>query len=210
MTFHNFYICFSTTSQCSSRTSLLRKFYTHIQTNRVVCSQVLSAGPSRPFLNVYCQDNPISWLNWQPELHGREMLRFVTELLRYRAVLKEEPRSFFSLEQALENATIDWHGVQPFQPDWSENSHVLGLSAYDPTHDVDVYAFFNAWWEPLTVTLPPPAHSPHGHWKRVCDTGLLPPADITPLGCDYAEILSSEYKTAPRSVVVLICQNHSQ
>lgn len=160
--------------------------------------------------NVYCQDNPISWLNWQPELYGREMLRFVTELLRYRAVLKEEPRSFFSLEQALENATIDWHGVQPFQPDWSENSHVLGLSAYDPTHDVDVYAFFNAWWEPLTVTLPPPAHSPHGHWKRVCDTGLLPPADITPLGCDYAEILSSEYKTASRSVVVLICQNHSQ
>ena len=159
--------------------------------------------------NVYCQDNPTSWLNWQPGLHGREMLRFVTELMRYRSILKEEPRAFFSLAKALEYAKIDWHGVQPFQPDWSDASHALGLTAYDPGNRADVYAFFNAWWKPLTVTLPTPPHYPQGRWKRVCDTGLLPPADITPLGCDYTEVLTAEYQTEPRSVVVLVCVHNS-
>ena len=159
--------------------------------------------------NVYCQDNATSWLNWQPGLHGREMLRFVTELMRYRSVLKEEPRAFFSLAKALESAKMDWHGVQPFQPDWSDASHALGLTAYDPGNKADVYAFFNAWWKPLTVTLPAPPHYPQGRWKRVCDTGLLPPADITPLGCEYTEVLTAEYQTKPRSVVVLVCVRNS-
>ncbi len=156
--------------------------------------------------NVYCQDNPISWLNWQPELHGREMLRFVTELMRYRAVLKEEPRFFFSLGQALESAKVDWHGVQPFQPDWGGHSHSLGLTAYDTGHKVDVYAFFNAWHEPLMLTLPIPPHYPGSYWRRVVDTSLSPPEDITPLGCEYTTVHSFEYQAAPRSVLILVCR----
>ncbi len=160
--------------------------------------------------NVYCQDNPLSWLNWHTGLHEREMLRFVTELLRYRSVLKEEPRFFFSLSQALESASVCWHGVLPNQPDWSENSHALGLTTYDAGHDADVYAFFNAWWKPLNITLPSPLHYPNKHWKRVADTGLLPPDDITPLGCEYAELQSQKYTVAHRSVVILVCaHNHN-
>ncbi|MDD2842360.1 MAG: hypothetical protein PHD18_08170, partial [Tolumonas sp.] len=57
----------------------------------------------------------------------------------------------------------------------------------------------------LTVTLPTPPHYPQGHWQRVCDTGLLPPADITPLGCEYTDVRTVEYQIVPRSVVVLVC-----
>ena len=104
---------------------------------------------------------------------------------------------------------MDWHGVQPFQPDWSDTSHALGLTAYDPGHRADVYAFFNAWWKPLTVTLPTPPHHSQGRWERVCDTGLLPPADITPLSCECTELQTDKYQTAPRSVVVLVCVRDS-
>lgn len=160
--------------------------------------------------NVYCQDNAISWLNWHPNLHGKEMLRFVTELMRYRSVLKEEPRFFFSLAQSLEYANISWHGTQPFQPDWSSNSHAIGLTTYDTGHEVDVYAFFNAWWQPLSIILPPPPHSQNSHWKRVCDTGLAPPHDITPLGCEYTELPDLNYNVQPRSVVVLVCHKNKK
>lgn len=154
--------------------------------------------------NAYCQDNAISWMNWQQTPHGREMFRFTRELLSYRAIRPDSMPDLISLSTALENARIAWHGVRPFSPDWGENSHSLGLSAYSLGLEADYYAFFNAYWEPLTIELPPPPHTPGGKWHRIIDTSLPPPFDINSHGTALP-VVDTHYMVGARSVILLVC-----
>jgi isoamylase len=146
--------------------------------------------------NAYCQDNAISWMNWEQNPEREEMFRFSRELLSYRAIRGGGTSDLISLGDALENAKIVWHGVRPYAPDWSDNSRAIALTAY--------YAFFNAYWEPLSIELPPPPHNPNGTWLRIVDTGLRPPHDINSHGRPLPEV-GSTYELSPRSVLLLVC-----
>ena len=60
----------------------------------------------------------------------------------------------------------------------------------------------NAWWEPLTFTLPE-ADFGSQSWHRWIDTTLPSPDDIVPW--DQAEpVDQTQFELGPRSVVVLI------
>ncbi len=152
--------------------------------------------------NAYCQDNPISWLNWQHGILGQEMERFTRELIRYRAA-RPGRRGIISLADALAQADIVWHGVTPFAPDWSEHSHALGLTVHAEEGECDYYAFINSYWEPLSLQLPDPPHHKEGQWHRVIDTALPSGEDIVPLGCQAPAITGRHYQIAPRSIIVL-------
>ena len=71
-------------------------------------------------------------------------------------------------------ADIHWHGVEPFEPDFSFDSHSLAFSLdgrfngreLDPDYriDTDFYVAMNAWREPLRFRIPPsPTRRP---WRR--------------------------------------------
>ena len=109
-----------------------------------------------------------------------------------------------SLGDALENARIVWHGVKPYAPDWGDDSRAIGLTAYSLSHEADYYAFFNAFWEPLTLELPPPPHNPQGTWLRITDTSLSAPDDINSHGRPLPEVGTS-YTLGARAVLLLVC-----
>lgn len=153
--------------------------------------------------NAYCQDNPLSWMNWRPNAEGEEMLRFTRELLSYRALRPDSVPELISLSYALDQARIRWHGVQPYSPDWSKDSRSLGLTAYGSGHQVDYYAFFNAYWEDLEIELPDPPHNPDGQWFRMLDTGLPAPDDIGSHGRAMVSV-GRRYGVKARSVLVLV------
>jgi len=60
---------------------------------------------------------------------------------------------------------------------------------------------YNAFGEALDFELPP--LPPGSTWKRLLDTNLAPPEDITPLA-DAQPVAGSRYRAANRSVVVLV------
>ncbi|GAA4500594.1 isoamylase [Pseudaeromonas paramecii] len=153
--------------------------------------------------NAYCQDNPLSWMNWQPNAEGQEMLRFTRELLSYRALRADSMPELISLSLALEQVRIRWHGIQPYAPDWGKDSRSLGLTAYGSGHQVDYYAFFNAYWEDLEIELPDPPHNPEGQWYRMLDTGLPAPDDINSHGRPLVPV-GRRYPVKARSVLVLV------
>ena len=154
--------------------------------------------------NAYCQDNPISWMNWQSTPEGEEMFRFMRELLSYRLIRQDSMPELISLGEALEHARIVWHGTRPFAPDWGDDSRSIGLTAYSLGHQADYYAFFNAYWEPLEVELPPPPHNPNGNWLRLVDTSLPAPDDINSHGRPLQEV-GPTYRVDGRSIVLLVC-----
>ena len=159
--------------------------------------------------NAYCQDNEISWMQWETGPRGHDMFRFVRELLKYRRYLfsrEREDGSMLSLAEMLRRADICWHGVHSYSPDWGAKSHALAFSAISLDVDMAIYIIFNAYWDELSFILPLPPHDIEGCWHRVLDTSLPSPSDIIPIGEQLPEIGTS-YLAKARSASLFACGN---
>jgi glycogen operon protein len=150
--------------------------------------------------NAYCQDNEISWFDWDAVQRQTGLHRFVKVLLERRGLREiegEEQR--LSLNQLLRRANKAWHGAKLNQPDWSPQSHSLALCAEVRKEKLFFHLILNAYWEPLEFELP----SGTGAWRRWIDTSLESPQDIV----DWPSaptVAGRTYHAGPRSVVVLI------
>ncbi len=80
--------------------------------------------------NTYCQDNKLNWFDWTLIEKHAEIHRF-TSLLIERRLLRtiEHEQSRLSLGQLLRRAEKAWHGVKLDQPDWSDSSRSISLTA---------------------------------------------------------------------------------
>jgi len=149
--------------------------------------------------NAYCQDNQISWFDWDLVDRNRHLFDFVARLLRAR-----QSSAFFRDAQFWAQpggADISWHGTEIDHPDWSDTSHSLAFEltlADDP--DAHVYVALNAFWEPLEFELPPlPAHV---RWAVSADTSAPPPDDVpdTPRALPDG---ANRYTVGPRAAALL-------
>ena len=142
--------------------------------------------------NAYCQDNDTSYFDWNyvNDPDAMEMLRFTRNIIR----LREQPPTGSLrhatlnshanfLSKALREWRLQWHGVKPFQPDWSDQSHSIGMLVYASHYGLYAYVFVNAWWEDLSVELPPSPAGVRNAWFRVIDTS-------EPSGLDPEHIFS--------------------
>jgi len=127
--------------------------------------------------NAWCQDNPISWFDWNllEEKSNAAFLRFTRLLIAFR---KRQPalrrRAF------LDDSSIRWHGQIPDKPDFSPASRFIAL-ALDGTRTGrepgdDIYIAFNAAENPATIRIPKPPSAKQ--WFRVVDTGQRAPDDF--------------------------------
>jgi len=151
--------------------------------------------------NAWCQDNEISWLNWDLLNKHADVHRFVRLLNRHRVMRTDSAAdSRLSLDELLQRGIRSWHGIRLGEPDWSPHSHSIALHISCPGDGLAFYLIFNAYWETLEFELPLPegTHT----WRRWIDTSLNPPNDIV----DWSravEVRSSAYQAAGRSVAVL-------
>jgi glycogen operon protein len=152
--------------------------------------------------NAYCQDNDISWFDWNLVKKHADVHRFV-RLLNERRFLRdmEHERRRWSLTELLCQAKHAWHGVKLGQPDWSPCSHSLALEGTVRTQGLRFYLIMNAYWEPLDFEVPPVTDS-HA-WRRWIDTALEPPQDIVEWRA-APRLTHSLYRAGARSVAVLI------
>ena len=145
--------------------------------------------------NAYCQDNHISWLDWNLLERNQEMFRFFQYMIRFR-------REHRVVRAASEGGAcgfpdVSFHGVTP----WHEGSfggheRYVGVmfSGWERDSGAQVvYVGSNAWWEDLEVTLPelPASMS----WELSADTWQ---AEQRP-----RPILGKGITVRARSVVVL-------
>jgi isoamylase len=107
------------------------------------------------------------------------------------------------LNELLDRANIEWHGVTLNQPDWGEHSHSLAFTFSSLSARYLIHGLLSAYWEPLTFELPPGPESAERGWRRVIDTGLPAPQDFIPW--DVApRVTSSRYTLQPRSIALFM------
>jgi glycogen operon protein len=163
--------------------------------------------------NAYCQDNELSWFDWDLLAKHGDVRRFVQGLVRLRLNFdwaRHDPD--LTLPQFLRDAKIQWHGVKLNQPDWGDWSHSLALTVHSVTRTRMAHLMLNAYLEPLTFEIPPPPDGPEAGWRRLIDTSLPAPEDF----CAWSQapaVAESHYLVQPRSVVLLAAEmprNNSQ
>ena len=154
--------------------------------------------------NTYCQDNEISWFDWTLAEPHADVLRFVRLLIERRLLRDTLPEmNRVSLNELIRNAPHAWHGIQLYQPDWSDQSHSLAFSTELPHENLAFFWVLNAYWAPLHFELPPARDKQATPWRRWIDTYLDSPNDIVPW--DQAPPVSDEkYCVGPHSVVLLV------
>jgi glycogen operon protein len=151
--------------------------------------------------NAYCQDNEISWFDWGLVTKHAELHRFVRLLNARRLLRNVEPeRQRTNLSTLLRDANKAWHGIKLNQPDWSDGSLSVALSAELRPERLQLHFILNAYWEPLEFGLPPLREGER--WRRWIDTALASPNDIVPWEA-ARPITATTYRVAERSVVML-------
>ncbi len=157
----------------------------------------------------FCQDNEISWFDWSlPEKHG-DIFRFVKHLIAARLGYGLGRADADTLLALLEKVQIEFGGITPGRLDAGPTSHALAASRRSASGAEHFYLIVNAYWEPLTFTLPsPPATAPQG-WRLWLDTNRLAPDDIHGRD-DMPAVDENSYLAAPRSIVVLVAQQQSR
>ena len=109
--------------------------------------------------NCYCQDNELSWFDWNLLEENQEMFCFTKGMIKLR---KRHPclmqRQFMSgaKNDISKLPDVSWHGKQLNKPQWREqSSQVLActLSRVDPDEE-DLHLMFNMSDESLNMELP--------------------------------------------------------
>lgn len=122
--------------------------------------------------NAYCQDNEISWLNWNTLSRQKELLHFVKELIAFRrshAVLHQGHELQGLDNKACGIPDVSYHGEEAWIVPDEVSSRQLGV-LYSGSHlnDMDCYIAYNMHWIKHEFALPTP--SKNKKWHRVLDT----------------------------------------
>jgi glycogen operon protein len=154
--------------------------------------------------NAYCQDNEISWFDWTLLERHADIHRFVKLLMAFRQsrdiVTMDRP---LTLNELLDRAHIEWHGVKLNQPDWGEHSHSLAFTFASVQARYLIHGMLNAYWDPLTFEVPPAPQPGERGWRRVIDTALPSPDDFVPWE-GAPRVTSTSYLVQPRSMALLV------
>jgi glycogen operon protein len=143
--------------------------------------------------NAYCQDNEISWLNWDDLERNRDIFEYVKKLILLRKEFSclRSPFSEGSFSHGYPPAS--YHGIDPWNADFSGNM----LGKLFSGADGFVYIAINMHWQGADFNLPelPPGFS----WKL-----YLASEDKA------AYKAGGKVYAAPRSVVIMVSEQKAK
>ncbi len=157
--------------------------------------------------NPYCQDNEISWLNWNLAKKNEEYIQFVKQMISFRKAnkilhMKDEMRIMDYKSIGLPD--ISYHGSKAWYLDYNHLNRHIGImycgnySRTDMGQDIDnIYIAYNMYWEDMTFGLPSAGKGKV--WKKFICTNDMPDTS------DDA-IIEKEAVVPPRSVTIFVSE----
>jgi glycogen operon protein len=155
--------------------------------------------------NPYCQNNEISWFDWDLVEKNSDILRFFKLMIAFRKRYGNLCRRGFFNGEVNERGLVDisWHGCKLFSPGWHDpNSKVLAYTLGGFEGETDIHVMLNMHWEALDFEIP---QIEGRNWYKVVDTALVSPMDIVE-PCQEVVVSGNNYLVKDRSVVVLISE----
>ena len=151
--------------------------------------------------NAYCQDNDVSWLNWDMAKSNAGLLRFFRLMIAFRKRCPMLRRDTFALDGDT-GFHVTWHGTKRMSADWSPESRSVAMQwtqlLADGTRD-DLHFIAHAHWEDREFELPDIGKR---KWFRLVDTALPSSQDIAEEGQEFPLRSQNAYPVKARSVAI--------
>ena len=154
--------------------------------------------------NAYCQDNEISWINWDFERKNEGLVKFTKELISLRKNHKVFRGKEFSKGSYNQNCVPEttWYDASAKNPNWDKTGRFLAFKLNGMDYDNDFYIATNMDLYDLTITLP--ALTGDKKWYRVADTSFTAPEDILENGKEELLAEQRRYVLIAGSSIILI------
>jgi len=157
--------------------------------------------------NAYCQDNEISWFDWNLVDRNSEILEFVKGVIRFRLKHSVLRRDYHFYQKDILNSgysDISFHGTKAFQPDFSDGSRVFAFmlcGKHAKIEDDYIYVAMNMHTESLLFELP---KLKNRDWYMVINTDLCYGEDIVDTALEKNLIKDREVLVSDRAIVVFV------
>ena len=165
--------------------------------------------------NAYCQDNEISWFNWEMVNKNQDTVRFVRSVIAFRRRQPTVRRKYFLSGQPTQAglSDVNWYSSLGTAIDWGKDDRCLicllaaPSLAEDPEElGRDVLIMINNSHEPHQFILPPIAKG--NRWKLVIDTSAPAPRDVYPDSDGPDMPRSGCFNLAEHSLRCYVAVNH--
>ena len=158
--------------------------------------------------NAYCQDNEISWVNWNLEKKNQELFNFTRKAIQLRKMHPVFRRKKFFSGSKME---IEWYDASGKNPDWSNMKRFLSFNLVGASvvgergePDNDFYVAGNTDIYDVTITLPT---LPKGKkWYYVADTSVAGDEGFVDCGKETVLQEQQRYVLPSGSFVILIAK----
>ncbi len=161
--------------------------------------------------NAYCQDNEISWFDWNRVEEYADVRAFVRNIIAFtRRYTVLQRRKFFAGTDLDDDSVPDitWFGTELNPPQWGDaESRTLcyrldGGETESGLGDYTLFLILNGDFRLQPVRIPDP--DGQKQWYRVIDTSLPHPEDCLEPGAEVRFNPAESYLVNPRSTVVLL------
>lgn len=200
------------------RARQMRNFMTTLMVSQgipMICGGDEVARTQRGNNNAYCQDNAISWTNWDLDQYQKDFLEFTKKVVHLRLDHPVLHRRHFFTGRAAGDSSSKIPQAEWFSPngeimdraDWT-NTHAMSLMLFLNGHDIpepdsngfhqddnDFLLIFNAYYEPMVFTLPGEDYT--RKWQLIIDTS---DSDAPSLAYEAKFSITAQ----PRSLIVLM------
>jgi glycogen operon protein len=154
--------------------------------------------------NGYCQDNEISWIDWDLAKKNSGLLRFFKALIQFRKNHPEIRRDTFFEDEKDKRAMIHWFNPILNPPNWTGRLNSLAVHLLPVIGDQDIYIITNSGKRKKRFHLPPLEN--HKRWHLVMDTNRPEPDDIFDVGNEILLVNQNYYSTEGQSTVLLLAK----
>ena len=161
--------------------------------------------------NAYCQDNEISWLNWNQRKTNADLFEFVKGLIAFRKEHpvfhgKTQPKNMDYL--ACGHPDVSYHGVNAWCPEFESFRRQLGIMycgeygrKADGSADDYFFVAYNMHWEPHEFALP---KLPKGMQWHIAIRSDEEKGGIYPEGTEPLLTEQKKYMIPSRTIIVFL------
>jgi glycogen operon protein len=163
--------------------------------------------------NAYCQDNEISWFDWNAASRNQDLVEFFRKVIAFTRRFPVLQRRKFYLGKDLDDdgvPDLTWFAPDLGTPQWQDGEArtlCVQLDACEDGSCVDadrLFLILNGHYDSQFVKLPPLA--PDSRWYRAIDTSLPSGEDFAEPGREVQLDPPDHYLVNPRSTVVLLAR----
>ncbi len=161
--------------------------------------------------NAYCQDNEISWFQWDEVKKNRDILDFFKKAIAFekRYTILQRRKFFLGTDLDADHIPdLTWFGKDLGKPSWDDPElrtlcyQIDGGDERSELGDYHLFFILNADFNLQSIRLPELTNG--RQWYRVIDTSLKSGEDFLDVGKEIRIDPPDHYLANPRSTVVLI------